>query len=413
MNNDIKKILYLSYTGMTDPLGQSQVLSYLRGLSKTGNYQFTIISFEKEQAYKQLRQTVADLCSAAGIKWYPLSYTSKPPVVSTFRDVHRMQKLAVQLSQEHHFSLVHCRSYIPSLVGLHLKKKFRIPFLFDMRGFWADERLDGGIWKREHPLYRLIYRYFKRKEKKFLLQADHVVSLTQNAKDEILSWKHTLAPLHITVIPCCVDLTLFDSKKVLTSEQQKVLSILDIPQGAHVISYIGSLGTWYMLEEMLLFIKQYQQVIPHTYFMVLTGEPPQMVLEAAEKVGVDTNTIRIKKVPRPEVPLYISLSSLSIFFIKPAFSKKASSPVKQGELMAMGIPVICNNAVGDTEEIVEKYRAGVIVKQFTPEAFSQAIEKLEHTSFNSEQIIKGAVAFYSLERGVELYRQVYQSIAHG
>jgi hypothetical protein len=52
--------------------------------------------------------------------------------------------------------------------------------------------------------------------------------------------------------------------------------------------------------------------------------------------------------------LNISLFDTSIFFIRPTYSKKASSPTKQGEIMAMGIPLICNYGVGDTDEIVKK-----------------------------------------------------------
>ncbi len=42
-----KHILFVSYDGMTDPLGQSQVLPYIREISKS-NYRYTLISFEKK-----------------------------------------------------------------------------------------------------------------------------------------------------------------------------------------------------------------------------------------------------------------------------------------------------------------------------------------------------------------------------
>ena len=47
MNNPI---LYISYDGLTDSLGQSQILPYIIGLSKQG-YRFTIVSAEKEKVY--------------------------------------------------------------------------------------------------------------------------------------------------------------------------------------------------------------------------------------------------------------------------------------------------------------------------------------------------------------------------
>jgi glycosyltransferase involved in cell wall biosynthesis len=408
----MKKILYLSYTGMTDPLGQSQVLAYLKGLSRTGEYRFTIISFEKAEAYSRLRTTIETFCKEANINWYPLSYTSKPPVFSTFRDVRRMKKLAFGLHKQEKFFIVHCRSYIPSLVGMNLKRKTAIPFLFDMRGFWADERIDGKIWKKEHPVFGYIYKYFKKKEKQFLQEADQVVSLTQNAKDEILSWNREYQP-SITVIPCCVDMKLFDPAVITPVHQQQLRQELNIPQNAPVISYVGSLGTWYMLNEMMAFVNVFQQEHSDSIFMVLTGEPGQLVLDAAVKAGLQTSRLRIRKVQRDQMPLHISLSSCSLFFIKPAFSKKASSPVKQGELMAMGIPVICNNAVGDTEEIVQKYNAGILIKEFSPAAYTAAMDELNNRVFDKEQIIKGASHFFSLERGIALYQQVYKDIENG
>jgi glycosyltransferase involved in cell wall biosynthesis len=412
MMNELKTVLYLSYTGMTDPLGQSQVLAYLKEISNSGTYRFIIISFEKDEPFKRLEHTVQEMCNNAGILWHPLSYTAKPPVVSTFRDVRRMKKLAEDLVKKHSIALVHCRSYVPALIGLYLKKRYRIPFLFDMRGFWADERIDGGIWKRSNPLYRIIYAYFKRKEKAFLLYADHIVSLTQKAKDEILSWHLSKQPLPITVIPCCVDLALFNPASISANDQQDALQSLNIPAGATIISYIGSLGTWYMLDEMIDFMKVFVSAFPGSYFMVLTGEPSELVEQAAQKAGFDSSYLRIKKIPRHQMPLYISLSTGSLFFIKPAFSKKASSPVKQGELMAMGIPIICNDAIGDTAEIVRQYKAGIVVRAFSGAAYNAAAYDFSNTDFDVTQIKKGAAQYFSLERGAKLYKNVYKAIEH-
>ncbi|MGN6163665.1 MAG: glycosyltransferase [Flavisolibacter sp.] len=409
----MKTVLYLSYTGMTDPLGQSQVLAYLKGLSQTGAYQFTIISFEKPEAYKRLKTDIEVFCKENNITWLPLSYTSTPPVISTFRDVRSMWKKAKEVIAQQPIDLVHCRSYIASIVGLDVKKKSGIPFLFDMRGFWADERIDGGIWKLSNPVYRVIYNYFKRKEKQFLLNADHVVSLTQNAKEEILSWKLRSTELPVTVIPCCADVNLFDAGKIVPEDQQKLRTELNIGPDTPVLSYIGSLGTWYMLKEMMTFAKVFQDVYKNAVFMVLTGEPEQMVLDAALQSGVNTANLRVKKVSRHQMPLYISLSTISLFFIKPAFSKKASSPVKQGELMAMGVPVVCNNAIGDTEEIVKKYKSGIVIHEFSLPAYNQAIKEMRNTAFDQQQIVQGARDYFSLEKGVQLYGQVYQLMQNG
>jgi glycosyltransferase involved in cell wall biosynthesis len=406
----MKTVLYLSYTGMTDPLGQSQVLTYLKGLAATAQVKFVLVSFEKEEPYTKLRTHIEQLCQESGIIWHPLPYITKPPVVSTFNNIRRMKKLSAKLHKQYHFSLVHCRSYLPALAGLYLKRSFKIPFLFDMRGFWADERVDGNLWKLSNPVFKTIYQYFKKKEKEFLQEADHVVSLTENARREIKSWAFSSAPSPVSIIPCCVDFELFNPATVTTNQKENALSTLQIPKEASVITYLGSLGTWYMLDEMMAFAKAFRKREPGAYFMILTGEPESMVKEAAIAAGFDTKFLRVKKVQRKEVPIYLSLSKASVFFYKPAFSKKATSPVKQGELMAMGIPIVCNDAIGDTTEIVTKYNAGVVLDKFDEPSYELAVEQLMNGDFNPERIRSGSKKVFSLEEGISSYRDIYNKL---
>src|SRR6478672_4996737 len=159
----LKKILFISYDGMTDPLGQSQVLPYLAGLSKYG-YQFTILSFEKKDRYAKLRTEIEKICAASGIKWVPLTFTSKPPKIAKLYDAIRMRMKAFSLYRKYKFDMIHCRSYPSAEVGLMLKKKKGAKLFFDMRGFWADEKKDGGSWDQKSFLFRQVYRHYKKKE---------------------------------------------------------------------------------------------------------------------------------------------------------------------------------------------------------------------------------------------------------
>src|SRR5687768_13024004 len=97
-----KNILYLSYDGLTDPLGQSQILPYLIALSKKG-YILTIISAEKRENFELRKELISKIVEENLISWYPLFYTKKPPVLSTLWDIKRMQRLALKLYKRHHF----------------------------------------------------------------------------------------------------------------------------------------------------------------------------------------------------------------------------------------------------------------------------------------------------------------------
>ncbi|MDO3642236.1 glycosyltransferase [Mucilaginibacter sp. L3T2-6] len=405
-----KNVLYLSYDGMTDPLGQSQVIPYLSGLSKSG-FSFTILSFEKKYRYKKNGSNIKTILDAAGIYWHPLIYTKSPPVLSTLYDYLRMIRTAINLHRKLNYKLVHCRSYIPALVGMALNRKYKLPFIFDMRGFWADERVDGGLWNLNNPVFKSIYLFFKKKELVFINRSAAIVSLTEAGKKDILAWKGVkIKADKISVIPCCVDTKLFDRDKIRPDEVQRMRQMINVDPEALVIGYLGSIGTWYLLDEMLQFFSLLKRSIPATKFLMVTHDDAGYITEKARLHQVGTDDLIIISAERQEVPLMISLFSYGLFFIKSSYSKTASSPTKQGELMAMGVPAICNDGIGDSSSVVERYRSGLVVN--LPN-FDSCIQQLvSGIRFNEKDIRKGALDYFSLDKGVNEYREIYVRITN-
>src|SRR6478752_2315361 len=156
--NTGKKVLFIFYDGMTDPLGQSQVIPYLQGLSKHG-YQIFLLSCEKKEVVEQNTPAVKKMLEGYNIQWVPLNYTKKPPVFSTLKDVIKLRRKAKQLHKEHGIDMVHTRPGVPALVGLWMKKKLGVKFLNDIREFYADSRVEGGMWNLKNPLYKIVYKY--------------------------------------------------------------------------------------------------------------------------------------------------------------------------------------------------------------------------------------------------------------
>ena len=403
-----KTVLFLSYDGMTDPLGQSQVLPYLKGLTKVG-YTIHLVSFEKPDRFKQHRKHIAEICKSSDIHWHPQDYAPEGGLKNSLRQVRKMKKIAFYLHEKHQFDHTHCRSYISALVGLKLKQKKGVKFIFDMRGFWADERIEGKIWNIDKPIFKNIYKFFKRKEIQFFSLADYTISLTENGKNEIESWEALQkSKPKIKVIPCCVDLGLFDSLKIQSSNQEELRQQLNIQKDDFVLGYVGSIGTWYMLSEMLDYFNVLKKYQANAKFLFVTGEKPESILNEAKEKGINPSDIIIQSSLHKDVPTFISIFTTSIFFIRPTFSKKASSPTKQGEIMAMGIPLICNAGVGDTDEIVIKSQAGSVVPNCTIEAYEQLFVQPE--IFDKKKTIAGAEEYFSLEEGVKRYLSVYKAI---
>ncbi len=405
------KVLYISYDGMTDPLGQSQVMPYLIGLSELG-HQISIISCEKKDRFEKQSKFINELLQSNNIAWYPVSYSKLPSVFAKQFNLNRINKKAIAIYKEKKFELVHCRSYMAALIGLKLKQKYGIKFLFDMRGFWANERIDGGIWNLNNIIHKRIYIFFKKKELEFLCNADYTISLTQNAKKEILSWPpFQKQEIPIEVIPCCVDLKLFSEKSIDPTKQNELKKNLKIEQDDFIISYLGSIGTWYMLDEMLDFFKLLLSKKSNAKFLFITPDDKNLILSEAELKGISKAKLIIHSASRNEVPLYLSLSQISIYFIKPLYSKKASSPTKTGEIMGRGIPIITNSGIGDSDQIISDSKSGIIINEFSTEEYLRIINQIDLLLETDKSTIKKAAEnYFSLEKGVQLYADVYKKL---
>lgn len=402
-----KKILYISYDGMTDPLGEGQVINYLIGLRKY-NYDFDILSFEKPEKYATQKNHINALLSEHNIGWYPQIFHTKPPIISKVYDKLKLNAQAIKLYKKHKYDLIHCRGYMGAEVGLNLHKRFSVKFLFDMRGFWADEKADGGAWNTKKWFWKKVFEYYKKKEKAFVSQASHIISLTEAGKTEITKWPFYNTSIPITVIPCCADQNHFKITSILKKKEAR--KNLGIDDAAIVLSYLGSLGAWYMIDEMLQFFKELQVQQKNAKFLIVTNSHHDIVLQKLTTLNLNAKDIIILTVPFSKVPEYIYASDISISFIKSVYSKISSSPVKIGEILSMGIPII-SNSVGDIGKLFLEENVGILIKDFSRDTFSSAVKLVgECILIDPKSIREVADKYYNLQKGVEKYATVYREI---
>jgi glycosyltransferase involved in cell wall biosynthesis len=406
---DGRKVLYITFDGLTDPLGRSQVLPYLVGLAARG-HEITILSCEKPARLEAGQAAVQEIVDRAGIAWRSIPYRNRPAVLAHAFTVARLVMEAGRLHREcGGFDLVHCRSYPPAMVGLRMKRKFGTRFLFDMRGFWPEEKVEGGSWPQSSPLYRFVYRALKEIEDKLFRGADHVISLTHLGKRIMLEWPQLRgADKRITVIPCCVD---FEHFPIPTPEKRaEARAELGLAADAEVMAYLGSLGAWYMPGEMLDLFRTYARDRPKARFLLVTPDPPEQVEAAAAARQIDADRLVIRYATREQVPVYLAAADLGVFLIRPVPSKAASSPTKMGEMLALGLPTIANGGVGDVAEILDSTGAGVAIETFDEATYDSAIATVEAIAIDRPEIRQRALPWFDVELGIERYDRIYRSL---
>jgi glycosyltransferase involved in cell wall biosynthesis len=408
-----KSVLFISYDGLLDPLGGSQILPYIYGISAHPRH-VHILSFEKPERFAFGEQVMRLQLQSRSIGWTPLLFTSGGGKFGKIWDLLRMYLTALVLHAKHRFDVVHCRSYQAMQVGSLLARVSRVRTIFDMRGLWVDERLDGGIWSTHRLIDRLAYRTYKSIERKLLVRASHVIALTERVRAEL----RTIAPAMtapVTVIPCCADFSHFG----LPGGEQRTQyrTTLGIAQDELVIAYLGSLGTWYMLEEMLGFFREASLSHGHVRLLLITHDwrPEHEALACAQGIsGTLRNRVIIKPATREEVPSLLGAADCMLSFIKPAYSKLASSPTKMAEALAMGVPVISNAGIGDVDLLTTSLDAGAVVDLSDPAAVARAIQQLPLICRKGGQSLRDrAFPVLDLDVAQRKYRAVYDQLEMG
>src|SRR5829696_7177354 len=102
------KSLFITYDGLTDPLGQSQILTYLTGLSSLG-HDITVLSCEKKERFSQNRELIEEICLKYRIGWKPLNFHTRPPILAKYYDLYNLTRTAFKLHRKKKFDIIHCR----------------------------------------------------------------------------------------------------------------------------------------------------------------------------------------------------------------------------------------------------------------------------------------------------------------
>lgn len=394
--------LYISYDGMLEPLGHSQVVNYLVGLSK--RYGVTLISFEKPSDFEdveRVREMEARL-RACGIRWVRLRYHKFPPVLSTCFDIMRGVVAGVRVGLSRRRSLVHARGYVASLIAILLKQLFGVKFIFDMRGFWADEKVDGGHWSRRSPIYKLA----KRCEKRFFESADAIVSLTHEGVKALVDLGYSIRRgTPIEVIPTCTDL----KKYVPGPKDPSLLFQLGLA-GHLVIGCTGTMSNWYLRQPTLNCLSYLAKKLDRVKILLVTREDHDQLRSDAMRAGIPESQLVLVRAAFTAMPEYLRLIDLGVFFIKPTFSKKGSSATKLGEFLATGIPVIINDGIGDSGWIVRQEKVGLVLSGADLTAFEGVlsdIAALLRDPLIGRRCRDTAKKYFDLDQGVQKYAALY------
>lgn len=354
--------LFITYDGLLDPLGASQILPYLKSIATQEDH-LHVLSFEKPERYALSAGTLRKELAGTTICWTPLIFTRRWGTLGKVWDLVRMHLAACRISAWNRPSVVHARGHAPAQAALLIKQLFRARFLFDCRGLWVDERVDKGGWVLTNRWHRLQYRSYKWIERVLFTHIDHIVVLTEAVIHEVLSLG-VPSRQHLTVIPCCADFRHF---QLATAQSREIArSECQIPESSLVLGYLGSLGGMYMPERFLQLLELTSIKHPSLQALVLTPDKEKFnKLIQVQLPSPLHPRIHVRTANRDQVARWLPAIDLLVSLIQPSYARLGSSPTKLAEAWASGIPAICNSGVGDVAALMQEMDAGMLVDPYS------------------------------------------------
>jgi glycosyltransferase involved in cell wall biosynthesis len=381
-----------------------------------GGHKISLLTFEptieakkgkSEKGEKEIKNELLE----QGINWYWLKYHKRFSVIATAWDVFQGTRFIRRFIAKEKPDILHGRVHVPTLMGALARKfsRHKPKVLFDIRGFFPEEYTDAGIWAENG----LLYRSAKRVEQWLLREANGFVVLTERARailfpDSSRSGFDRLGR-PVEVIPCCVDLSRFEA--INGTARSKIREQLGI-RNRYVMAYVGAFGGWYLTEEMADFFGTLKVERPNAYAMILTQSKPETIEPLLQKQGYGRDDYLITKVLPAEIPNYLCGADGAVSFIKKCYSKQASSPTKNAEYLASGLPIIANAGIGDTDFHLDGNPIGTLIGNFSNDDFANAIREIEALGDVREYCRKFAAEQFDLESvGGERYRKIYRRLS--
>jgi len=346
--------LVVSYNGLLEPLGRSQVLAYVVGLADRG-HAMRILSFEKHGPRSPLWGPTLHALQERDVLWKPLPYHRWPKVLSTAFDV--LAGAALALGEVRRgVGLLHARSHVPALIADLVRTWTGVPYVFDLRGLLAEEYADSGLWRRGGLLFRVTTAF----EKRFIRNAAGVVVLTRRLQHELGEVGRT-----VTVIPCAVDLAAF---RPMAPDQPRPFDLV----------YSGSWSGRYLTAEVLRFFRAFRAVKPDARLLLL--------LRSANGSHAFPEGVECRSVRAEEMPAQLRQARAGLCFLPPG--------------------------VGDLDVLLPETRTGVVLRDLGPGAVEQAAHDLLGLLQDrdaAERCRALAERVYDLTGAVESYARVYEA----
>ena len=280
-------------------------------------------------------------------------------------------------------------NHITALPALMAARRLGLPFVYEVRGLWeVTQASTQPEWAGSER-----YQLMRELEQQAALEADLVITLTEELADELASWG--VPRERIEVVPNAVNADRFQPM----AADAAIAKELKLKPGVPVIGYAGSAVAYEGLEllmEAMATLKKNGQAF--TFVLVGDGKVIDTVKAKAKELGIEGECRFTGRVPFEQVPRYLScMDILPIPRLSSAVTEMVSA-LKPLEAMAMGKALVLSDVSPHTTMAGPNGERARLFTKDSAKALSEALQALIDSPEERARLGQAARAWIEQER---------------
>lgn len=266
-----------------------------------------------------------------------------------------------------------------------------------------------GIWSASSLKYKLLSRV----ERWQATQADYVTAPTKHTVQLLKDWN---SQAKIFRVPISVD-----TEKFVYSEEarHRLRKKLYLPEKRYTIMYLGKFGgIYYSVKEVAAFCRKLQERLPELFFLIISPTLSEEVKNAFYGTGMGMgDALVIGRIPYEEIEDYISACDMGMVAIPPLDSQRYRTPVKIGNYLACGLPILLNRGIADDDDMTEEEGVGIVLDSLTTEDLEGPVAQLKNFIQADPTALRAhcrevAIRHRGLHNSVNVLEQVFTAVYH-
>jgi hypothetical protein len=365
-------LTYVTIDSIAEGVGSSQILPLIQRHARSG-LKINLISFEKISP----RNELIDFFRSIGVSWSPLPFENN----HVTNPLSRINSLRREIRNT---NLIHARSDLPTVSAI---ASHQAPVLWDVRSLWADQK----VIIQDSTLNKSLYRVFRGFES-ISASRSHGMSTLTRAVVPILEGRNARVPALRTVVPTAVDLNSFKLNPIIPIKTKALFS--------------GTFNKYYDLNLSKLFMNEFRKLAKVEIHWARPAESNRSQIDVGETQVLQLNQMQMSEI------LADYCFGVSVCKMDAGPSLKAAMPTKIGEFLAVGRPVVVNKGLGDMDEFIQEFNAGIILDG-SLENLKEGAEKLRSLIDDKDTPTRCralAEKYFNMDTGAENYLNLYSEI---